>query len=36
MKADIDKCMASGMDGHLPKPVNPSVLQQVVDSWIAA
>jgi signal transduction histidine kinase/CheY-like chemotaxis protein len=31
---DIEKCMASGMDGHLTKPVDMSTLNKTVESYL--
>jgi two-component system sensor histidine kinase/response regulator len=35
-EADREKCLASGMDEHLAKPVEPAVLQNVLSHWLAA
>lgn len=32
---DVSKAIASGMDGHLAKPINPSLLYQILASAIA-
>lgn len=34
--ADKDNCLAAGMDDHLPKPIKMDVLEQVLESWLAA
>ena len=31
MKGDAERCLAAGMDGHLPKPVRPAELYAIVD-----
>ena len=32
MKADQDRCMAAGMNGHLSKPIDPVELSATVES----
>ena len=34
MKGDRDKCLESGMDEYLPKPIQPEELATVVQRWI--
>ena len=34
MKGDREKCIDSGMDDHIPKPVDPDVLIAVAHRWI--
>ena len=34
MKGDREKCLAVGMDGYIPKPVNPKDLQKIILEWI--
>ncbi len=31
MKGDAERCLAAGMDGYLPKPVNPKALMEAVE-----
>ncbi len=33
MKADQERCMAAGMNGHLAKPIDPSELHRTVESY---
>lgn len=33
---DRDRCMASGMDDYLPKPIRPSDLHAILERWTAA
>lgn len=33
-KSDIDKCIASGMDGYLAKPIHRHLLETAVNKWI--
>jgi CheY-like chemotaxis protein len=35
MSGDRERCMATGMDGYLSKPIRPQELDQVLDSYIA-
>ena len=35
MSGDRERCMASGMDGYLPKPVNQALLYEVVEGGAA-
>lgn len=30
----VERCLAAGMNGHLAKPVSPTMLQQVVERWV--
>ncbi|MBI1905571.1 MAG: EAL domain-containing protein [Rhodocyclales bacterium] len=32
--ADIERCMAAGMDEHLPKPLTLDALSDVIDKWL--
>lgn len=34
MREHIDKCLAVGMDGHVPKPINSQLLRDVIDQII--
>jgi signal transduction histidine kinase/PleD family two-component response regulator/HPt (histidine-containing phosphotransfer) domain-containing protein len=34
LKGDNEKCLASGMDDYLPKPVNPGVLAGKISKWL--
>ena len=34
MEGDADRCLAAGMDGHLPKPVRPEELRQTLAVWV--
>lgn len=34
-KSDIDKCIASGMDGYLAKPIHRHLLENAVSQWIS-
>jgi PAS domain S-box-containing protein len=34
MQGDKEKCLASGMDDYLPKPVEPNVLIQKIKEWL--
>ena len=36
MAGDREKCLAAGMDGYIPKPVQPSVLESAIEQWTAA
>jgi two-component system sensor histidine kinase/response regulator len=33
MKGDRERCLDSGMDDYLAKPVEPKTLREIVDSW---
>jgi CheY-like chemotaxis protein len=33
MKADQDRCLAAGMNGHLAKPIDPAELHRAVESF---
>ncbi len=33
MKADVDRCLAAGMDGYLSKPVRPDDLFQKIEQF---
>ncbi len=33
MKEDYDRCMASGMDDYLSKPVQLQKLEEMIDKW---
>jgi PAS domain S-box-containing protein len=35
MKDDRDRCLAAGMDDHLPKPVKPRPLRELLMRWLA-
>jgi CheY-like chemotaxis protein len=34
MSGDKDKCLAAGMNEHLPKPINPQDVYKVLSQWI--
>lgn len=34
LPADRDKCLREGMNGHIPKPVEPALLRAVLGQWI--
>jgi two-component system, sensor histidine kinase and response regulator len=34
MEKDRERCLAAGMDGHLPKPIEPAELWAVLIKWI--
>jgi CheY-like chemotaxis protein len=34
MKGDREKCIASGMDDYLSKPINPDTLRTVLNEWL--
>lgn len=34
MKEDKEKCLKYGMDGHIPKPVKPEMLEDVLKKWL--
>jgi len=36
MKADRDRCLAAGMNGHLAKPIDPAELSATVESYAGA
>ena len=36
MKGDEEKCIASGMDAYISKPVNPDTLLAVLSRWVAS
>lgn len=33
IKAQIDTCLASGMQGHVAKPINPDALFEAIETW---
>jgi two-component system sensor histidine kinase/response regulator len=35
MKGDRERCITSGMDGYLTKPIRPQELDEVLDSYVA-
>jgi PAS domain S-box-containing protein len=35
-EADRQRCIDAGMDDHLPKPVEPSALAEVLSRWVSA
>jgi signal transduction histidine kinase/CheY-like chemotaxis protein/HPt (histidine-containing phosphotransfer) domain-containing protein len=36
MQGDREKCIKSGMDDYVPKPVTPQALAEVLDKWLPA
>jgi CheY-like chemotaxis protein len=34
MKGDRERCLASGMDGYLTKPIQPHELDDVIESYL--
>ena len=34
MKSDKEKCLAVGMNDHVPKPIDPEVLAKSLETWI--
>ena len=32
---DVDRCMAAGMDAHIPKPIDITVLEKIIARWEA-
>jgi CheY-like chemotaxis protein len=36
MKGDREKCLASGMDDYISKPVNPKLLLEKINQWATA
>ena len=36
LKGDRERCMESGMDDYLPKPISPRALMEKIDKWIGA
>ncbi len=36
MKDDRDRCLEAGMDDHLPKPVKPGPLRELLTRWLVA
>ena len=35
MQGDKEKCLNTGMDDYLPKPINPDKLQEVLQKWLS-
>jgi CheY-like chemotaxis protein len=35
MEGDVDRCLAAGMDDHLPKPVRLEELSRTLDAWLS-
>ena len=33
-RGDKERCLASGMDGHIPKPITTDVLENIVTEFI--
>ena len=36
MKGDRQKCLASGMDDYLSKPIDPQIMLAKIEKWLAA
>lgn len=34
MAGDREKCLAAGMDGYVPKPIEPQTLREVIERWL--
>ena len=34
MHEDKQRCIDAGMDGHIAKPIDPAILQGVLQSWL--
>jgi len=34
MKGDMEKCISTGMNDYIPKPINIKVLASVIDKWL--
>jgi len=35
MQSDRDRCLEAGMNDHVPKPVNPKILSEILEKWLS-
>jgi CheY-like chemotaxis protein len=36
MEGDRDKCLATGMDDYISKPIDSKLLYEVIEKWLTA